>query len=832
MTMALDYATRAVRGRWPEFEEKIQKAKPGVASGYGAAEYAIRAAKMPWSKMPGIKRKKNGKINAEECMEIGNPSEAARYAEAFFQGERQPSFEQNSLKNNNLMALIDYAAGTLKARMPVLEEKILNGEKDSQEGKGRRRYNRKSYDLPLEYAEKVIKGRWPEYEVKVLAFAKTTEAKDSGGEYEPSHGERNHWNHNYKIDSRIANYIKQVCKGRWLELEAVLLERYSLHPQAWVSNQNMVDGYLTSIADVCKERYQDNSEVPEPEGNEPEPQPAHTYYHETRKDKRIQKTFTKFQQDNQCYWPEGESRLVTRDPGYEQYMMQVLVDRAQPAKTKEEEGNKSWIDPKKRYVPFEQLKNIVPPEGGFKWNDPMKPDYTIYKGMYVTDYGLGEIEKYVQYFHSNGVAVPELEDILEAKEDLNDAQGEKSVLRENRRRWRNWNQPEPAQQQQEAEQPSLQFQSSLLKKKALVEMTPSPTMLPPRDDIADHLDEQMKDQLNKEVMQGVRPRLNEPKKKRRPQIDPRINPDGDIMGVASKQADYITDAEDYLGALQQEIADESGEAVDLNDVLEGMPLPSRPRPSGGPRGPRKPKVYPHQRAKDFDLEIGEFGEAGREREPVSLEPMSPQRAIDPSAEYDVRYEPSRRRPSMDEQEERMASSEDCGCNKTADYTDEDWMQDEAAEYQLDQIRDAEDEAKRHFMQEDYIKQLCNDSTPPKTMEEMWEMMGEEYTAEFYGYPYHRVPDFTDEETEGWEDKRTSSEEEKSEVRIRFKGKEYTVQPDDIMDAIRECENLSMANPGFPVVFIIDEEGVITEDNYINGSRVGETVEKFAFRGNK
>ena len=79
-------------------------------------------------------------------------------------------------------------------------------------------------------------------------------------------------------------------------------------------------------------------------------------------------------------------------------------------------------------------------------------------------------------------------------------------------------------------------------------------------------------------------------------------------------------------------------------------------------------------------------------------------------------------------------------SKQADYDQE---QDQADEYFLEQAQDMQNEAKRYFMEEDYIKQLCDDYFPPKTMEEMWEMMGPEWTAEFYGTPYQRVEDFTD-----------------------------------------------------------------------------------------
>ena len=90
---------------------------------------------------------------------------------------------------------------------------------------------------------------------------------------------------------------------------------------------------------------------------------------------------------------------------------------------------------------------------------------------------------------------------------------------------------------------------------------------------------------------------------------------------------------------------------------------------------------------------------------------------------------------------RAASGSDCGCAKKADYDADQDMRDE---YFLDQVQDAKNEAKRHFMEEDYLQQQAVEDGV--SMEELWKQMGEEYTAEFYGYPYKRVPDFTDRPT--------------------------------------------------------------------------------------
>lgn len=696
MQTALDYAIRAKKERWPEFEDKIAKAKPGAASGYGAAEYAIRVLKKPWSDPSlNIKRKKNGRINAEECMIVGNPGEARKYAEAFFQGRRWEAFEKSALEANNLAALINYAADTLHGRMPELEEKILSGQKDAQESKGRSRY-RHYTDLALDYAKKVIKGRWSEYEAKVLDYMKGDKAKSeahySQNKFEPSHGSNRHYygyGRSSHMPEKVANYIMQVIGGRWPELEQVLLGRYEQYPNEWANNQYLIDGYLTTISRACQERYKDNSEVEEPEGNAA---PNAGHWESKRKDERVQKHYTKFTQDAQCYWEEGEKRLVTRDPGYEAHLINELRERANP-QTEDEKRN--WAKDEKYVSPEDLVKMEKAPSDISYEEKEKKPSYTIWNGMWVGWYGMDPIENYVDYFLANNVDWKEGVDILELAEDIEDVRGRYSFQSRPQRRQREL----PLTEQPEVEAPKPEpamasFQASLLNKQALIDMGETPEFLPPRDDIADHLDDQMQKQLTKEVMQGVREPLNPKKKKKLPQINPNVNPDGVVA------------------------------------------------------------------------------------------------------------------------------------SKTAEYTETDALRDAETEAWLDEVNEAEDEAKRHFMQEDYLQQEAKERGI--TMDELWDMMGEEYCNEFYGWAYDRLPDFTDQETRGLHGKESS---EKGRVYVRFLMKDFEFGMDAVQ-ALQFAKELSSAHPGEEVLFVIDEEGVITEDTFVNGRRVGETVEKFAFRANR
>lgn len=147
---------------------------------------------------------------------------------------------------------------------------------------------------------------------------------------------------------------------------------------------------------------------------------------------------------------------------------------------------------------------------------------------------------------------------------------------------------------------SMKFKSALLKKKALVEMHETPTMLPPRDDLRRHLDEVEQEA----VMEGVADKpAASPRKE---QISPNLNPSG---RAAAKKA-------------------------------------------------------------DFDSE-----------------------------------------------------------------------QDTRDEYFLDQAREDEMEAKRSFLEEDYLRQEAAERGI--AMEDLWKEMKDEYMADFFGYSFKPVRDFTD-----------------------------------------------------------------------------------------
>ena len=67
--------------------------------------------------------------------------------------------------------------------------------------------------------------------------------------------------------------------------------------------------------------------------------------------------------------------------------------------------------------------------------------------------------------------------------------------------------------------------------------------------------------------------------------------------------------------------------------------------------------------------------------------------------------------------------------KQADYTQQDWEQDEAAEAWLDTVRDAENEAKRAFMQDTDMQKEAQNAE--MTMEQLWAEIGDEFTNEYW-----------------------------------------------------------------------------------------------------
>jgi len=430
---------------------------------------------------------------------------------------------------------------------------------------------------------------------------------------------------------------------------------------------------------------------------------------------------------------------------------------------------------------------------------------------------------------SNGQTWKEGVDIMEVAEDLEDVRG----------RWNHNTRPlrrpeQKAEQkareeaemmertremhglspvQSSAERFQQRFTSSLLKK-ALIDIEPAPSLLPPRDDLKGHMDEQMHDQMTKEVMKGVREPLNPKKKNRRPQIDPRINPDGVVASVDGKSEIRIRlrGKEEIIPVAPQDIMKAVRQAENLSMANPGFPvvfildeegvITEDTYINGNHVGDTVEKFGAMEEDKDFAMsgKTGpfyridtmdwndlaayhgkRFADAVQAGKKVTVyragkpgETLVPNTFLSANKNMARSYQhestesfggPVMYRYEVDPKDllhvENFEASELVYKPRTktsAEYTQQDADDDATTEIWLDQVSDSEDEAKRFFMQENYLQQIAQDDGI--NMEQLWDKMGEEYIAEFYGYPYKRVPDFTDEATKGLEEK-----EEPQELRL-------------------------------------------------------------------
>jgi hypothetical protein len=496
MKLALEYAQRMVKGRWVELEAKFHRAKPSEASGYGSAEYAINVLKQRWTTV-GVKPRKDGKVNEEEIIIIGNPDEAQRYAATFMPGQRWQEFEQSALAANHLSAMTDYAMNVVKGRMPELEQAILNGKVNPS-----LRYI--DTDLALNYAQKVLKARWPEYEQRILTFVKdTVNPKGSGsygGEYHPNNrgiSAAERWN-TYHTGARlpkvVENYIEEMLKGRWPELEQALLARYQEHPEDWNQNQILLDGYLRILLELCQERYK--NELAALDNVDARTQQLHGELndweagHDQAKKEVAEAEKAILNKDAQCVWPEGEQRLEARDENFETILLGNLKKRGDERHAesihKDKDKEKDWVN---------------------------------FKGYWLTWYGNDEIEKYVQYLDSVDQNWPAGGEIMNAIADIDDEKYGTESWRPKKKRH-----PTSIFESDRMQQP---VQSSLLKK-AAVEFHETPKLKPPREQYRTHIDVEAQRSVMEGVMDGVMDGTSvaqQPVPQK--QIDPRLNPDGE-----------------------------------------------------------------------------------------------------------------------------------------------------------------------------------------------------------------------------------------------------------------------------------------------------------------
>ena len=204
-----------------------------------------------------------GNTAAERSLCLSSPEQAIDYAEKWGWGE-WPMLRSQLMGRGWYQLYIRYLGRIEKKRDPELEERLLSPEPERdrryyQVGLGDGRFIDKD-ELGTSYAVEVLKCRWPGLERRLL-----TEASQEATPLLPL-GVRKERHYFYQSQSisyfqsqsipyfpRLPDgprhYILQAVKGRWPELEGVILGRYGRFPLRWEDNQEFLLGYLRALAD-------------------------------------------------------------------------------------------------------------------------------------------------------------------------------------------------------------------------------------------------------------------------------------------------------------------------------------------------------------------------------------------------------------------------------------------------------------------------------------------------------------------------------------------------------------------------------------------------------
>jgi hypothetical protein len=268
-TRALNYAATVIKGRWTALEHKFWTTAGNETMGKLAVQYALKIIKKPWREISTQRSFEFGGMPRPEMLMCKYaPKEAMEYAKAFHI-ESWDELGEILLADHNYTTYFDYL-NNMKggARDPRLEamltqpKSVFYNVQEPMDKRDRRQWMRDNPGNPVvpatksttkyvnkdavgaDYAEQIIKGRWPELEERYL-----NEMRDKKNELIPDDFERLERNsyHDDKFPAAMGGYIKDVIKGRWPELEAVLLQRYKDYPDMWQSNQALVAGYLNLL---------------------------------------------------------------------------------------------------------------------------------------------------------------------------------------------------------------------------------------------------------------------------------------------------------------------------------------------------------------------------------------------------------------------------------------------------------------------------------------------------------------------------------------------------------------------------------------------------------
>jgi hypothetical protein len=256
---ALSYAASAVKGRWPELEKKFWTTKSKDTMPKLMARYAIEALKKPWKDVITQQMFPYGMTKPEYLICRYAPEEAMKYAEAFnlkpWPQFAQILLQEHEY--GHYIEYLEKVEGG--RRDPELERLIVSPAKDTYkeqvplskwERRNWRWHHRDEKDgLGQMYAERILKRRWPEFEQRLIGHIqeKDSEVVPEGFSGVDSSIYRRSYDELPKV---FDEYLEKVVKGRWPEFEQALLQRYRDFPDEWESNQALVSGYLMRAQDI------------------------------------------------------------------------------------------------------------------------------------------------------------------------------------------------------------------------------------------------------------------------------------------------------------------------------------------------------------------------------------------------------------------------------------------------------------------------------------------------------------------------------------------------------------------------------------------------------
>ena len=326
--IALDYAVNVVKGRWRELEDKFWTTKSTDTMPELAYKYAVEVLKQPWRDADPQARFQFGMAKPEVLMCLNTPETAIKYAE-HFNIKPWPEFAQILLVSKQLGWYIRYLA-TLdnKKRDPKLEQRLLSPVPEIERTQtpptakeiANYSYYHPGRPCPLRWRRlpstrtgwrTSMHGRSSAGSARRSSRTSSSgEASDKASRVIPKDFKLLDYGSGYsfsgygdRILDPFATYLKGVIKGRWPELEQVLLQRYEDYPDIWESNQAFLSGYLNLV------RFLTQGKPKEQEENE------RTNYGWQKKNIPVPSGV----------WAEGEARLRQRNPEYEARLTQEAV---------------------------------------------------------------------------------------------------------------------------------------------------------------------------------------------------------------------------------------------------------------------------------------------------------------------------------------------------------------------------------------------------------------------------------------------------------------------------------------------------------------------------